>query len=137
MKWSKELLAKPCHWHNLKYPFISYLQLFTQEGLAEPEEAHGASSDARPRTPGAEGQWEEPNRCVPWTQTYMNSTGAVLGMLLPEKGCFKSTGPYTSIAKLEGLAKISEKYTFQKFRWNLYILNHSFQMYLRAPQNYY
>lgn len=82
MKWSKELLTKPCHWHNMKYPFINYLQLFTQEGPAEPEEAHGASSDARPRTPRAEGQWEEPNRCVPWTQTCMNSTGAVLGMLL-------------------------------------------------------
>lgn len=56
MKRSKEMLTKLCHQHNTKYPFINYLQLFTQEGPAEPEEAHGASCDAWPHAPGAEGQ---------------------------------------------------------------------------------
>lgn len=57
MKGSKEMLTKPFHWHNTKYPFISYLQLFTQEG---PKEAHGASCDAGPHAPGAEGKEKSP-----------------------------------------------------------------------------
>lgn len=60
MKRSKEMLTKPFHWHNTKYPFISYLQLFTQEGPAEPKEARGASCDAWPRAPGAEGKERSP-----------------------------------------------------------------------------
>lgn len=53
MKGSKEMLTNPFHWHNTKCPFISYLQLFTQEGPTEPKEAHGASCDAWLHAPGA------------------------------------------------------------------------------------
>lgn len=121
MKRSKEMLTKPWHWRDTKYPFISYLQLFTQEGPAEPEEAPSASCDAWPCTPGLRGSERSPT-CVPWTQTYVNGIGAALGMLLNEKVCFKCTSPYSSIAKHTDLAKYSEKHTFQKYRHNLYIL---------------
>lgn len=112
------MLTIPCHRHDTKYPFISYLQLFTQEGPAELEEAPSASCDAWPRTPGLRGSERSPT-CVPGTQTYVNGIGAALGMLLSEKVCFKCT---SSIAKHADLAKYSEKHTFQKYSHNPYIL---------------
>lgn len=64
------------------------------------------------------GQGEEPSL---WTQTCMNGIGVVLGMQLNGNVCFECAGTYRSTAECAELAKYSKKYTFKKYRQNLYI----------------
>lgn len=133
MKGSKEMLTNPFHWHNTKCPFISYLQLFAQEGPAEPKEAHGASCDAWLHAPEAEGKERSPafghkpawmGLVLFWECSSMEKSVSSVLVHIVQQQNVRNWQNIQRSTPLKNTDKILHP-------------NDSFQMFTRTPRNYY